>query len=191
MRTFDQMHDDCNRAGHPCGYWGENGAWLVVAGRHRDSDSVEESNFRSMLRDLGGEGEFVAVERENHWAVGWVEHLLLHPDATELVAKAEEWREGLEDYPVYDEEDWSKLEWDSFHEYAASELKQYDNWYDALRFMMEGPCNTVVGDESSEWEVIERTREELEARDNGEENILPIKSTLSESLTGNLFSGAR
>lgn len=109
MRTFGQMHSDCNRAGHPCSYWGERADWLVVSGQSRDSNVLEQSNFRSMLRELGGESDTVAVEREDHWAVGWVEHLLVLPGTPEA-EKAEELRACLEDYPILDESDHSELE---------------------------------------------------------------------------------
>jgi len=91
-------------------YFGERLHWLVAATVHRDSDCLERSNFRSFLKLLGGEGEQVAIERASHWAVGWLDYLIIDPEATELVTKAEEALAGLENYPVLDEEDFSELE---------------------------------------------------------------------------------
>lgn len=102
-------------------YWGERGAWLIAYAMHRESDALARSNFRSMLRLLGGEGESVTIERASHWAVGWVDYLVIAPAAAELIAKAEEAKAGLEGYPILDENDFSEEEdrerqecWDSF-----------------------------------------------------------------------------
>lgn len=95
-------------------YMGEREGWLIVAGQSRDSSTLERSNFRSILRLLGGEDDDrgVSVERFNHWAVGWVESILIRPDAEEMISRAMELTAKLEDYPVVDEDDWSSLEWD-------------------------------------------------------------------------------
>lgn len=77
MRTFGEMHDDCNRHGQGCAYWGERAEWYVAIGQTRDSGLMDQSNFRTMLRELGGESDTVAVERESHWACGWVEFVLI------------------------------------------------------------------------------------------------------------------
>jgi hypothetical protein len=86
-------------------------------GQSRDSDALERSNFRSMLKALGGESETVIVVREGHWAVGWVEWLAIHQDDERALAIADEIAERLESYPVVNEDDWSGLEWDEACEY--------------------------------------------------------------------------
>lgn len=102
-------------------YWGENSDWLVVATTHRESDCLVRSNYRSLIKALGGTGsegrkgsqsinDNLAIEEASHWAVGWVQYLIVNPAATELVAKAESLLEKLEDYPVVDERDFSELE---------------------------------------------------------------------------------
>lgn len=99
-------------------YFGDREGWLVFLGQHRDSDTVQRSNFRSALKALGGEDDAagVAVERFNHWAVGWTEAILIRPDAAEKIAEAERITAKLEDYPVVDEDDLSELEWDEMCE---------------------------------------------------------------------------
>lgn len=56
--------------------------WGNVLGQSRDSDTVEQSNYRRVLEDLmdyaeylhpGDGSEYVSDERASHWAVGWVE----------------------------------------------------------------------------------------------------------------------
>lgn len=92
--------------GEDSAYWGERGHWLVVIGRHRDSDCLVNSNFDTALARLGGESATVAVERSSHWAVGWCECVIVDPSDAEKVAEAEKMRAELEDYPVLDEEDY-------------------------------------------------------------------------------------
>ena len=83
-------------------------------GQSRDSDDLEQSNFATMLRDLGGESDVVTVVRESHWAVGWVEWIAIEGDGTEESDKALKIADDnvarLEQYPVLDESDWGERE---------------------------------------------------------------------------------
>ena len=115
-------------------YWGERSDWLVAYATHRDADCLARSNWRSFIRKLGGTGEEgakgsqeinenLAIEEANHWAVGWVQYLLIAPTAADLIAKAEEINADLEDYPVVDEMDWSQLEYDEYCKFFARDAK--------------------------------------------------------------------
>ena len=66
-----------------------------------------------MLTALGGESETIIVVRESHWAVGWVEWIAIHESDTAALAKADEHCGRLENYPVLDEEDWSRREYEA------------------------------------------------------------------------------
>lgn len=82
--------------------------WLVApVGRSRDSSAIEESNFAVALAELGGESETVEVCRFSHWAVGWVEEILVHP---QHAASIDSLRKRLDDYPILDEQDCSERE---------------------------------------------------------------------------------
>ena len=87
--------------------------WLVFLTQTRDSDHLTESNFAAALKTLGGESETVEIVRFGHWAVGWVEHLFVHPSRKAEVAAIEA---QLEDYPALDEDDWSQRESDAAFE---------------------------------------------------------------------------
>lgn len=91
--------------------------YYVAIGQHRDSDTVTRSNFRSMLRELGGESETVLIIRDSHWAVGWVEAIYVHESNTAACAMADETLTALEDYPVISDDDWSGLEYSEACEY--------------------------------------------------------------------------
>ena len=81
-------------------------------GRSRDSDCLEESNFHAMLTALGGESDTVRCVRESHWAVGWVEWIAIHESDEQALRTADRLRQDLDDYPILDEEDHSRREWE-------------------------------------------------------------------------------
>lgn len=103
-------------------------------GRHRDSDVLECANFQAMLDALGFKNEITPddcpvdddgdptriIVRENHWAVGWVEWIAIHESDAEGLQIADKIVEGLENYPIIDEELYSNLEDDECAEVWAN-----------------------------------------------------------------------
>lgn len=81
-------------------------------GRSRDSDCGEESNFHAMLQGLGGESATVQVVRESHFLCGWVEWIAIHESDEKALRAADAMKASLEDYPILDEEDHSRREWE-------------------------------------------------------------------------------
>ena len=82
--------------------------WIVApVSRTRDSGPLSESNFHSVLKALGGESETVEVHRFGHWGPGWFEVIIVHPDR---LAEVEEIEGVLENYPVFDDSDFSERE---------------------------------------------------------------------------------
>lgn len=119
---------------HYAAYWGDREDWLIAASVHRDSDTVDRANWAEWCKALPESGT-VAIERSTHWAVGWVDYLVIDPSDTAAVALAESLRERLEDYPVLDEMELSNLEWDEYLEgwdsYGASEFcRELGNAFD-------------------------------------------------------------
>ena len=91
---------------------------FVILGQHRDSGSLTRSSFQTALKMLGGEGDQVIVARSNHWAVGWIETIMVHESASkELLETAQEILHSLEQYPVLDDDHWSQLEYDELYDY--------------------------------------------------------------------------
>jgi hypothetical protein len=128
MQTFDEMHEKCGS----CMYWGDYGTWLVCLGQHRDSNCIDRSNFRIAQQELEAiNSDCCVIERENHWAVGWVEHLLINPANAQAVAAGEAIKQRLENYPVLDEEDWSNLE----QEEAEQAWKDCYNWKERIEYI--------------------------------------------------------
>ena len=93
--------------------------WGMTFSRSRDSDLVEVSNFESIQKDLEERfGNDVTVERFNHWAVGWVDRVMVrmledNGNVTPAGIAVLEWRKQLDDYPVADEEDLSRREYEA------------------------------------------------------------------------------
>ena len=78
---------------------------------------------------LADHPEDAAVERMRHWAVGWIDYLLVRPDSAAAVA-AQGWADKLANYPLADEDDYSELEWEDNH--PAGENRCYaseDDYY--------------------------------------------------------------
>lgn len=116
MTTEDTMTTLAQEHSHSACYFGDRPHWLIAYAKHRDSDTITRSNWDSFVQALGGESETVAIERSSHWAVGWVDYLIVDPEDAERVALAEELRSSLEDYPVLDDMALSNLEYDEYCE---------------------------------------------------------------------------
>lgn len=85
--------------------------WFVApVSQTRDSVPLDQSNFASCLKALGGESDNVQVHRFGHWGPGWFEIILINPACLDLVKTAEEIEAALADYPVLDEHDFSERE---------------------------------------------------------------------------------
>lgn len=85
--------------------------WLVApVSQTRDSGPLEQSNFETALAELGGESDAVEVHRFGHWGPGWYEIILIDPADAGAVDKARGMEERLADYPILDEEDFSRRE---------------------------------------------------------------------------------
>lgn len=85
--------------------------WLVAPViRTRDSSVLQESNFASALKALGGESDNVEVHRFGHWGPGWFEIIIVRPGSpAERIA--DDIERALADYPVLDDMDFSDREY--------------------------------------------------------------------------------
>lgn len=57
----------------------------------------------------------VAVAHFRHWAVGWVDELIYRPSDADAAAIVRELRERLEEYPLLNEDDAYRREWETDH----------------------------------------------------------------------------
>lgn len=101
--------------------------WAITISVHRDSGLLDQSNYAVIKKDM--EERFpndVSDERFNHWAVGWVDHLLVRMldgkgNVTPAGIAILEWQDRLSDYPVADESDYSERETEATIENIMSE----------------------------------------------------------------------
>ena len=158
-RTFNTM-DEAHA--HSAAYWGDHGGWYIVASQHRDSDSLTRSNFRVLAARLAD--TTAMTEESSHWAVGWVERLIVAPSDRAALRVALTAHRAMDDYPVLDESDWSELQDSEFWQFAKGELGDRDGWDAAIDNAMAA-SNSGPGDESAEWDIIEAARAALDAAD--------------------------
>ena len=86
--------------------------YFVLITHNRDSGTLEESNWRSIIKYLKKVKAHFRIVSFNHWAVGWIEEILIKESWKKSVIIGNEIRKKLEDYPIFNEEDFSDLEWD-------------------------------------------------------------------------------
>ena len=89
--------------------------WLVAPViRNRDSGILTQSNWECQLDALDLAETEYEVHGFGHWANGWFEIVLVHPDHADAV---EELEASLAIYPILDEYHYSNAEWEAVHDY--------------------------------------------------------------------------
>jgi hypothetical protein len=122
--------------------------WSVIYTHHRDSGLLDQSNAAAIAEALEqfteGDGPDVVFESHSHWAVGHIDGFSLrvfdqHGEITPAFRAYHELAERLADYPVLDEEDYSRREYEATLENiadAAWKLKREyvlpDGWESAV-----------------------------------------------------------
>jgi len=91
--------------------------WMIFLTRTRDSGLLTNHNFATALKKLEalpkvkGIGKTtVQVVRDNHWAVGWIEWIAIHPRNKAATALAEQLAKKMDDYPILDETGYGEAE---------------------------------------------------------------------------------
>lgn len=95
--------------------------WAVVYTHHRDSDLLDESNAAAIKEALEpfmqGDNPDVVAEHHHHWAVGWIDGYSIRVFRRGRITKAfkvyHELVERLADYPVLNDEDYSRREYEA------------------------------------------------------------------------------
>jgi hypothetical protein len=128
----------------------------VIYTRHRDSGTIDESNWRTIIKHLDKNNVTYENVRFSHWAVGWVEQLLIKDDDVKAIEVGEGVQKQLSKYPIFDEDDHSELEnervnW--FVERIRDEINGLDDgeelstWGNVKRNMTDWEIADVVRDE--------------------------------------------
>ena len=84
----------------------------LIIGTNRDADTLTESNWECVYRDVIKEFNpyFSSVIRVSSWACGWIDYLVFNTANKELREFSESLAKSLADYPVYDESDFFERE---------------------------------------------------------------------------------
>jgi hypothetical protein len=91
--------------------------YFVLYTHHRDSGVLDESNFRSIRKYLDAHPHVsYLIVPFNQWAVGWIEQILISETDGGSVSFGNKIIEKLEGYPIFNEDDFSDLEWENIME---------------------------------------------------------------------------
>jgi hypothetical protein len=98
--------------------------YYIIAGHFRDSRILEESNYTSIKEFLEkNKINFIEVSF-NHWAVGWIEYLMVQEDnIKDIEFINDEILDKLEDYPVFDEDDFYTREFEEAEKIKEDMIK--------------------------------------------------------------------
>jgi hypothetical protein len=96
---------------------------------------LQESNFAAALDILGGEGKNLEVLRCGHWACGWMEYIAIKArnkkGFTSIFRKALDICNRLDNYPVLDEDDFSRREYEEYQEFVESEFSGFGRFLES------------------------------------------------------------
>lgn len=131
-------------------HWG----YVGVYGRHRDSDLLTNANYEAIhdaLKEVCKDGAYATRNEDGtideyawlevvgarHWAVGWVESIMVHWTWVEALDKAAEIKACLEEYAVFDDSAYSEAD----HAYKVECMDQYaDQWKEnVLKYLGRDP----------------------------------------------------
>ena len=105
-------------------YSGDKDEWLIALTQTRDSGLIDKSNW-AVAQDRLGELDDWAIQRSGHWAVGWVESLIVLSDS-DAHREAISIQDDLDAYPLLDEEHHSGLEWECVADTIQDALRSWD-----------------------------------------------------------------
>jgi len=109
--------------------------WAIVYTQNRDSELLDRSNAaaieEAMQPYLGGD---VVAEHHSHWACGWIDGYSIRVYRRGRITRAfkayHELAVRLADYPVLDEEDYSRREYEATIENLADAAWRLKNEYE-------------------------------------------------------------
>lgn len=99
----------------------------VVLSQHRDSDIIAQSNFESavrMLTEVDPDSENFTICRFGHWAVGWMESIMVPINAPyEIIGLCEDIVNSINQYPILDRDHHSEMK----HDYIVGYWQTLDS----------------------------------------------------------------
>jgi hypothetical protein len=103
MKKHDLLYEKIQRWESGESYIGDDlSDYYVIVSKNRDSGILEESNWDYVIKTF--DEKDILIAHFNHWAVGWVEQILIKEDNYLALEKADEMLDI--DVPYLDEEDY-------------------------------------------------------------------------------------
>jgi hypothetical protein len=114
------------------------GAWAVIYTHNRDSGLLDQSNAQQIAEGLEpfteGDDPDVVFESHDHWAVGHVDgfsvRVFRDGQVTDAFRTCHDLAERLADYPILDEEDYSRREYEATVENIADAAWRLKHGYE-------------------------------------------------------------
>lgn len=125
--------------------------YYCIAGHSRDSDILEESNYQSIKKYLQSENVAYEEISASHWAVGWVESIIIHESNDAGLVVGDDIAKRLEDYPIFNEDDYSRREWEKVDSIMSDIMQYHDG--DIARYFGIDPKYNLVSDEEK-WDLV-------------------------------------
>lgn len=176
----------------PRDYMGETYEnYYVFLGQNRDSDVLVRANFQSVENALSNVWDTLDSERldrwsaehedepmwlnarASHWAVGWVEAIMIHEEAYELLQEADKIAAAIDVYPVIDDELYSKME----HEEVVDTL---ENVYGLNKLGVQLYFEEVRDSQDFDKELLKSIKLRINLMENGESLAEDLEDILFE-----------
>jgi len=112
-------------------YGGEDMSdFYIVISCTRDSDDFEQSNWDCILADYPESfdedtNKGILIAEFGHWACGWFKLMMVHETDFELLETMDEVKEKLDDYGLYNDEDYYRREMEAQEELVKDEIEYY------------------------------------------------------------------
>lgn len=89
---------------------------VAPVSQNRDSDILEKSNFQVVTKEILAKASHkeTKIHSFDHWACGWVEHLLIHPEDEAAIEAGEEWESRLKEVAYANDEHYSNMQSEAY-----------------------------------------------------------------------------
>jgi hypothetical protein len=141
-------------------YGGEDlSNWYILIARTRDSNNLENSNFESIKKDLKEKFDIcedvtelnsILLASFGHWACGWIESLMIHEGNDAALILGDQIKEQLNDYPVYDEDNYQDRE---FEDYLVNCRDAIKGWLDSKDLEYNDHLINTIISQDGDWEM--------------------------------------
>lgn len=141
-------------------------SWCIMYTHHRDSGLLDQSNAEAIKERMGAFPDDVRTEHHGHWAFGWADGLAIRvygPDG-QVTEAFKEWcaiQDELDNYPILDEDDFCRREYEDTMENVQDVTDRVWRWSDR-----DGDMPEDLPGEVWQW-LWDNDQSEVESRDGG------------------------